>query len=122
MFTCLGDLFDAIANQGFKAHQAYPGGRYICSYNYPFVHGIASFTLSLVKIDAPSWYFTFSDIAEDLHEIFTAAQYFMDPLYGIPQMKIGVFRYRNGGGGATFWASEGQFTFGALAKANVSVA
>ena len=122
MFTCFADLFDAIANQGFLAHQAYPGGRYHCSYDYPFAHGWATFTLSMVKIDAPNWDFSFADIAEDLLEIFTAAQYFIDPLYGIPQMTIGVFRYRNGHGGATFWASEGAFTFGALPNANVSVA
>ena len=122
MFTCLADLFDAIANQGFLGHQAYPGGRYLCSYDYPFAYGTATFTLSLVKIDAPNWDFTFSNIAEDLLEIFTAAQYFIDPVYGVPQMTIGVFRYRNGQGGATFWASEGALTFGVLAKGNVSVA
>ena len=122
MFTCFADLFDAIANQGFLAHQAYPGGRYTCSYDYPYAYGMATFTLSLVKIEAPNWGFTFSNIAEDLLEIFTAAQYFIDPVYGVPQMKIGVFRYRNRQGGATFWASEGGFAFGVLAKGNVSVA
>ena len=122
MFTCLGDLFDAIAKQGFKTHQAYPGGRYMCSYDYPLVPGTATYTLSLVKIDAPDWDFTFSNVAEDLWDIFTAAQYFIDPIYGMPQMKIGVFRYRNGPGGTTFWSSEGEFTFGPPANANVSVA
>ena len=122
MFTCLGDLFDAIANQGFQTHQAYPGGRYMCSYEYPLARGMATYTLSLVKVDAPGWDFTFSNIAEELSDIFTAAQYFIDPLYGIPQMKIGVFRYRNRQGGTTFWSSEGSLTFGPSANANVSVA
>ena len=122
MFSCLADLFDAIANQGFQAHQAYPGGRYLCSYDYHFSYGTVTLTLSLAKIDAPNWDFTFLNIAEDLGGIFSAAQYFLDPTYGMPQLKIGVFRYRNGHGGATFWASEGGFAFGAHPHANESVA
>ena len=122
MFSCLADLFDAIANQHFQAHQAYPGGRYDCSYASPFPHGTVTFTLSLLKIDAPNWDFTFSNVAEDLTEIFNAAQHFIDPMYGVPQMQIGVFRYRNGHGGTTFWASEGRLAFGIASNANVSVA
>ena len=94
----------------------------MCSSDYPFPQGLATFTLSLVKIDAPNWGFTFSNIAEDLSEIITAAQYFIDPVNGMPQMNIGVFRYRNGRGGTTFWASEGGFKFDFLAHANMSVA
>ena len=121
MFACLADLFDAIANQNFWAHEAYPGGRYECRKAYSFSHGLAIFALDLVKAEAPNWDFTFSDIGDDLSAIFNAAQYFESPMYGIPQMAIDVFRYRNGEGGATFLASHGGFTFEFPPTANLSV-
>ena len=121
MFACLADLFDAIANQNFWAHQAYPDGRYECRKTYPFLHGPVTFALKLVRVDAPNWDFTFSDIADDLWAIFNAVQYFDDSTYGIPQMIIEVFRYRNGKGGSTFLASQGGFAFASASTANVSV-
>lgn len=121
MFACLADLFDAIANQNWWAHQAYPGGRYQCRYTYPFPHGHTTFTLVMVKVDAPNWDFTFSDIADDLSAIFNAAQFFESPRYGLPQMNIEVFRYRNGEAGPTFLASEGAFAFELSPTANLSV-
>lgn len=121
MFTCLADLFDAIANQDFWAHQAYPSGRYECKYVYHFAHGPTIFGLQLVKVDAPSWDFTFSDVGDDLSAIFNAAQHFASPMYGIPQMNIDVYRYRNGDGGETFLASHGRFAFDFAASANMSV-
>ena len=121
MYSCLADLFDAVANRNFGAHQAYPDRRYQCSYTLPFSHGPTLFTLQLTKIDAPNWDFTFTDIAEDLAGIFFAAQRFIDPVYGIPQLQIGVFRYRNGQGGPTFWSSEGSLKYWVPSNANVSV-
>lgn len=121
MFACLADLFDAIANQNFWAHEAYPGGRYECKKTYSFSHGPAIFALVLVKAEAPNWDFTFSDIGDDLWAIFNAAQFFESPVYGIPQMAIEVFRYRNGEGGTTFLASHGGFAFEFPPTANLSV-
>ncbi len=121
MFACLADLFDAIANQNFWAHQAYPGGRYDCRKTFSFPHGPTTFALELVRVDAPNWDFTFSDIGDDLWAIFNAAQHFDDSMYGIPQMIIEVFRYRNGEGGSTFLASQGGFAFASASTANVSV-
>lgn len=121
LFTCLADVFDAIANQNFPAHQAYPGGRYDCRYTYSFPHGASIFALELVKVEAPNWDFTFADIGADLSAIFSAAQFFESPIYGVPEMKIDVFRYRSGVSGRTFLASQGGFAFQYLPTANVSV-
>ncbi|CAF9904772.1 hypothetical protein IMSHALPRED_000170 [Imshaugia aleurites] len=121
MFTCLADLFDAIANRDFWPHEPYPAGRYECEYTYSFPLGPRiDFALALTKIDAPNWDFTFSDIADDLVAIFDAAQYFASPVYGFPQMNIDVFRYRNGVAGPTFLASQGRVWFGDASTANMS--
>lgn len=86
----------------------------------PYGRGI--FALGLSKINAPNWEFTFSDIRDDLSAIFDATQYFESPVYGVPQMNIEVYRYKNGRGyGETFLASQGGFSFGVLSSANVSV-
>ena len=98
-----------------------PNGRYECNHTKSFPHGSAVFTLALVKVDAPNWDFTFSDIGDDLSAIFEAAQYFDSPVYGVPQMDIEAFRYRNGHGGASFLASQGRFALSFLPTANVSV-
>lgn len=118
MFVCLADLFDAITNQNFQPHQAYPDRRYQCRHEYNFPHGLTIFALTLVKVDAPNWDFTFSDIGEDLEAIFSAAQYFESPVYGVPQMNIQVYRYKSGG---TFLASRGGLAFQFPSTANVSV-
>ena len=120
MFGCLGDLFDAIANQNHHAHEPYPQGHYVCNREYEFHHGPTTFQLYLVKVDAPRWEFTFADIGDDLTAIFNAVQYLDHAPYGIPQTHIDVYRYRNGQGGPTFLASRGGFTFG-VASTNVSV-
>ena len=121
MFTCLADLFDAIANRDFWPHEPYPAGRYECQYTYSFPLGPRiDFALALTKIDAPNWDFTFSDIADDLVAIFDAAQYFASPVYGFPQMNIDVFRYRNGVAGPTFLASSGRIWFRDASTANMS--
>lgn len=99
-----------------------PGGRYECRHTKNSPGGQVIFALGLSKVYARSWEFTFSDISEDLSAIFDATQYFESPLYGVPQMTIEVYRYRNGHGyGATFLASQGGFSFGFLPSANVSV-
>lgn len=122
MFACLADLFDDIANQNIGPHQPYPDGRYDCKHNFAFSHGPpAIFSLELVKVNAPSWDFTYSDIGADLSAIFNAAQYFELSTYGVPQMEIEVFRYRNGEGGRTFLASQGGFEFIFPLAANLSV-
>ena len=121
LFACLADLFDAIANQNFWAHQAYPHGQYKCQHGYALPFGPGIFTLDLVKVDAPNWDFTFSDIADDLKAIFHAAQHFDSPTVGLPEMDIEVYRYRNGYGDPTFLASKGGFTFEFPHTANVSV-
>lgn len=72
-------------------------------------------------MNAPNWHFTFSDIGADLSAIFNAAQYFELSTYGVPQMEIEVFRYRNGESGPTFLASKGGFEFVFLVAANLSV-
>ena len=117
-FTCLADLFDAITHQNFRAHQAYPNGLYECQYTYAFPQGPISFRLELIKVDAPQWVFSFSDLGDDLSALFIALGHFT---YGIPQMNIAVYRYKNGYGGATFLASHGILEFWHLG-ANVSVA
>lgn len=122
MFTCLADLFDAIANQNFWAHEAYPDGRYECRYLVNFPAGPTVFSLDLVKVDAPNWDFTFSDIEYDLVAIFDAAQHFGISEQGLPQMHIEVLRYRNGVGGPTFLTSQGGISFGTVTTANTSVA
>ena len=99
-----------------------PGGRYECRHTKNIPHGHALFALGLSKINAPNWDFTFSDIEDDLSAIFDAIQYFNSPVYGVPQMTIEVYRYKNGHGyGETFLASQGGFSFGFLPAANVSV-
>lgn len=120
LFNCLADLFDAIANQHFWAHQAYPGGRYDCQHTYTFPHGPSTFALELVKVRARNWDFTFSDIETDLLAIFEAAQYFESPVSGVPEMNIDVFRYQNGHSGGTFLASQGAFGFRHFPTANAS--
>ena len=117
-FTCLADLFNAITHQNFRAHQAYPDGRYECKYTYAFPQGLVVFRLELIKVDAPQWVFSFSDVGDDLTAIFAAIQHFT---YSIPQMNIAVYRYKNGYGGATFLASHGILELGHI-SANVSVA
>ena len=119
MFDCFADLFDAIANRNFWAHEAYPNGRYECRYSYSFPTGPITFALALNKISAPAWEFTFSDIADDLWAIFKAVEHFPR---GIPQMRIDVFRFRDGVGGRSFLASEGGMMFGIPVTANASVA
>ena len=122
MFACLTDLFNAIANQHFWPHEPYPGGRYECNWSFAFPDETTVFVLELVKVDAPGWEFTFSDVADDLASIFQAAQLFIDPVSGMPQMHIEVFRYRNGKDGPTFLASQGGLRYNSPLSANVSVA
>lgn len=122
MFACLANLFDAIANQNFWAHQPYPDGHYQCQYTYSFPGLPTVVALELVKVDAPNWDFTFSDIAYDLSAIFNAAQQFTSPVSGVPQMDIKVFRYRNGESGPTFFASQGTIVYGSPVTVNTSVA
>ena len=117
-FTCLADLFDAITHQNFRPHQAYPNGRYECQYTYSSPQGPIAFRLELIKVDAPQWVFSFSDLGDDLSALFIALQYFT---YGIPQMNIATYRYINGQGGATFLASHGILELWHMG-ANVSVA
>ena len=117
-FTCLYDLFNAITHQNFRAHQAYPDGRYECRYTYAFPYGPLVFKLELIKVDAPQWVFSFSDVGDDLAALASAIQFFT---HGIPQMNIAVYRFRNGYGGATFLASHGILELGHI-SANVSVA
>ena len=120
LFACLADLFDAVANRNHWAHESYPDGKYECSHAYSFLQGQAVFALELTKVDAPNWDFTFSDIATDLEAICKAYFYFDDPIYGVPEMKIEVHRYRVVGGD-TFLASQGELSIGIPVTGNLSV-
>ena len=98
-----------------------PGGRYECRHTKTMAYGQAIFALGLSKINAPNWEFTFSDIRDDLSAILDAFQYFESRVYGVPQMIIEVYRYRNGHGyGETFLASQGGLSFGFRLSANMS--
>ena len=77
------------------------------------------FALGLNKINARNWDFTFADIADDLSAIYKALGFFLG---GIPQMRVDVYRYRNGPGGPSFLAADGGFSFGIPVSANTSVA
>lgn len=122
LFGCLADLFNAIANEHFWPHETYPGERLQCDWAFASARGTVTFELELAKVDAPNWDFTIADLGDDLGAIFHAAQLFIDPVSGIPQMNIDVFRYRNGKDGPTFLASQGSMKFVSSLATNVSVA
>ena len=121
MFACLVDLFDAIANQNYWAHEAYPNGQYKCEHSYAFPDRLGYFTLELNKVNAPNWDFTFADIGDDLTSIYNAIQFFETPRGLVPSLKIQVFRYRYRTHGPTFLGSQGGFRFIFAGIANLSV-
>lgn len=115
LVTCLGDVFDATANQGFKPYEPYPDGTYNCNLDYIFPSGSSGiFTLEMTKVEAPNWYMTFSDIVEDLEALWYATLWFEERTAGVPEMDFEVTRIEPqspGGKGPSFLASRGNFRF-----------
>lgn len=82
-------------------------------YTFP-IGSTARFGLELERVAAPGWYMTFADIVDDLEAIYYAALWFEDQPASLPEMKVDIYRYKNGGtkpGGATFLASRGSLSF-----------
>ena len=125
----MGDVFDAIASQGFKPDDPYPDGVYHChlAYSFPsrtFAEGV-DFTLEMRKIEAPDWHMTFSDVTEDLEALWFAALRFEDRVGGFPEIDIEVHRNprsSSGGRGPLFLASRGSLAYALSATTNTSVA
>lgn len=120
----MGDVFDAIASQGFKPDEPYPDGVYNCHLAYSFPsRSCVDFTLEIEKIEAPDWYMTFSDVPEDLETLWIAALWFEDRIGGFPEMDFDVHRnqrYSSGGRGPLFLASRGNLAYALSVNSNVS--
>ncbi len=124
--TCVGDVFDATAKQGFRPDQPYPGGIFSCHLTYLFPTGSAKvFALEMRRVEAPNWSMTFSDVADDLEALWYAALFFENRLSGFPEMNFDVYKFRQQAGtgnrGQPFLASRGNLAFTLQAMTNASV-
>lgn len=118
LLTCMGDVFDATATQGFRPDEAYPDGVYNCHLRYVFPHGKpVVFSLEMTRTEAPDWSMTFSDVADDLEALWYAALWFEGRLTGFPELDFGVYEKNT-----RFLVSRGNFRFTVLGVANVSTA
>lgn len=126
LITCIGDVFDATANQGFKPDEPYPDGVYNCELDYIFPSRSSGiFALEMTRIDAPSWHMTFSDVVEDLEALWYAALWFETRASGVPEMDFEVFKFTrqsSGERGTSFLASRGNFAVALSGAANLSEA
>ena len=126
LLTCMGDIFDAVANQGFRPDDPYPDGIYNCHLDYLFPYASSGvFALEMTKIDAPDWQMTFSDVADDLEAIWYSALHFEQRAAGVPGMNFDVYRFgrqSSVGRGNAFLASRGNLVFALAGTANVSSA
>ena len=123
LITCVGDIVDFIATQGFKPDTPYPDGLYTCDLRYLFPSGAwANFHLSLKKVDAalPGWAMTFADIADDLEALCYAALWFEGRPGGVPHFDVDVLRFKNGLTGPTVVISKGSFAFDVMVSGNGS--
>ena len=126
LLTCIGDKMDATAKQGFSPHQPYPGGIFKCHLRYLFPYDPSiTLALELKKVDAPNWFMTFSDLAEDLEALWLAALWFENRPAGFPELDFDVYRFQpketTGNRGAAFLASHGIFQFSLSDALNVSI-
>ena len=121
LLTCMGDVFEATARQGFKPDQPYPDGIYNCHLRYFFPSGSSvTFVLEMTKVEAPGWSMTFSNIADDLEALWYAALWFEGRAAGFPETEFDV--YKSGQLKKSFLASRGNFKFGFSGTANVTSA
>ena len=117
----MGDVYDAIANQGFKPDEPYPDGRYKCQLDYMFPFGSSGiFALEITKLEAPDWYMTFSNVMDDLEALWYAALWFEDRPGGAPGMDFEVFKFNSKG--ISFLAARGSFGAALTVSANVTEA
>lgn len=119
--TCMGDILDSIARQGFDANALYPGGHYTCELDYSFPSGSeVRFELQLEKVAAPDWYMTFADISDDLEALWYAALFFdgQSATPVIPEMDVEVYRSIPATPAKNFLASKGNISFGLALAAN----
>ena len=123
LLTCLGDIFDATATQGFRPDEPYPDGTYNCHLVYVSTSGSrADFALGITKIEAPVWYMTFSDIVNGLEALWYAALWFEERAAGVPEMDFNVYQFdrqSSDARGSSFLASRGNFSFALIGEANV---
>lgn len=116
LLTCMGDIFDATATQGFKPDEPYPDGVYNCHLRYVFPHSKpVFFALEMKKTEAPGWSMTFSDVADDLEALWYAALWFEGRATGFPELYFGVYAKDT-----PLLVSRGNFKFTVLDMANVS--
>ena len=121
LMTCMGDVFEATARQGFKPDQPYPGGIYNCHLRYYFPCGSSvTFVLEMTKTEAPDWSMTFSNIADDLEALWYAALWFEGRAAGFPEADFEV--YRLGQRSNSFLACRGNFKFAFAGTANANSA
>ena len=122
-YTCLGELFDAIAGPNYKASDPYPDGIYTCKkkFNLSSLGDSVVCQLDFRKVAYPGWNMTFFDLAQELQAIWFAALWFQNPLFALPSMRLDIHRYV-GTSRATFLAEIGSimFTYKPAAN-NVSV-
>lgn len=122
----MGDVYDAIATQGFSPDEPYPDGVYECQLDYMFPSGSSAvFALEMTKVEAPDWYMTFSDIVNDLEALWYAALWFEGPAGGFPEIDFEVSKFErqsSGSRGVAFLASRGSFGVALNAPANVTEA
>ena len=121
LVTCMGDVYEATARQGFKPNQPYPGGMYSCHLRYLFPCGsLATFDLEMKKIEVPASSMTFSDIADDLEALWYAALWFEERAAGFPEADFEV--YKLGQQSNAFMARGGNFKFAFAGTADTSKA
>ncbi len=108
----MGDVFNAISEQGFRPDQPYPDGVYTCDLTYFFPsRSVVTFGLKLEKVAAPGWHMTFADISDDLEALYYSALWFEDRPAAMPKMNVEVHRFKVGSLGPTFLASKGNLSF-----------
>ena len=121
LMTCMGDVFEATARQGFKPDEPYPDGSYNCHLRYLFPSGSSvTFILEMTKAEAPGWSMTFSNIADDLEALWYAALWFEGRAAGFPEADFEV--YRLGQQSNSFLACRGNFKFAFADTASVNSA
>lgn len=87
--TCMGDVFDAIANQGFRPDEPYPHGVYSRRLDYFVLFGSSGlFALETTRVDAPGWNMTFCDVMDDLEALCYAALWYENRAGGIQEMDL----------------------------------
>lgn len=75
----------------------------------------------MTKVEAPDWYMTFSDIADDLEALWYATLWFEERPAGVPAMDFEVTKHQKqspGSKGPSFLASRGNFGFALTGMAN----